>query len=222
MQLFIKPRGFLPTINVEMRKILIIEDEPQMRRNLATILGLENYAVIVAEDGVGGVELARAESPDLILCDVMMPGQDGYGVLQQLRSEARTAMIPFIFLTAKGEKTDQRAGMNLGADDYLAKPVSTDDLLAAITARLQREESRARREMRPDLSSPVPLQALGLTPREAEVLFWVAQGKTNPEIAVILDCRPRTVKKHLEHIFPKLGVETRTSATRTALETLSV
>jgi DNA-binding NarL/FixJ family response regulator len=208
-----------------MRKILIIEDEPQMRRNLATILGLENYAVICAADGVHGVELARAESPDLILCDVMMPGQDGYGVLQQLRAESRTAMIPFIFLTAKGEKTDQRAGMNLGADDYLAKPVATDDLLAAITARLQREETRARnasqRELRPDFTSPAPLQSLGLTPREAEVLFWVAQGKTNPEIAVILDCRPRTVKKHLEHIFPKLGVETRTSATRTALETLS-
>lgn len=205
-----------------MIKILIIEDEPQMRRNLETILRMENYHVISAEDGLRGVALAHSESPQLILCDVMMPGLDGHGVLQQLRADPKTAPIPFIFLTAKGERIDQRAGMNLGADDYLTKPVTTDDLLAAITARLHREELRDKiRDLQPDFSSPVPLQKLGLTPREADVLFWVAQGKTNPEIALILEIRPRTVKKHLEHIFPKLGVETRTSATLMALEALS-
>lgn len=207
-----------------MTKILVIEDEPQMRRNLEVILSLEKYQVITAEDGGTGVRLARKEMPHLILCDVMMPGTDGHHVLQQLRSEAATAVIPFIFLTARGEKTDQRTGMNLGADDYLTKPVSTDDLLAAIEARLEREALRqklASEGLRADFSSSAPLQQLGLTTREAEILLWVAQGKTNPEIAIILNIRPRTVKKHLEHIFSKLGVETRTSATRTAIEALT-
>jgi len=107
-----------------MKKILIIENEPQMRRNLETILRLEQYEVVSAGDGSRGAALAGSELPDVILCDVMMPGLDGHSVLQRLRAEPKTAAIPFIFLTAKGEKIDQRTGMNLGADDYLTKPVT--------------------------------------------------------------------------------------------------
>ncbi|HXU78231.1 MAG TPA: response regulator, partial [Methylomirabilota bacterium] len=106
-----------------MKKILLIEDQPQMRRNIATILEMEGFEVATAENGRRGVELARSANPDLILCDVMMPELDGYGVLKAVREDEATATIPFVFLTAKGEKTDLRAGMNLGADDYLAKPV---------------------------------------------------------------------------------------------------
>ena len=102
-----------------MKRILVIEDEPEMRRNIATVLRFEKYEPIAAENGRRGVELARQERPDLILCDVMMPELDGYGVLQKLREDAELALIPFIFLTAKGEKDDLRSGMNLGADDYL-------------------------------------------------------------------------------------------------------
>src|SRR5262245_30013611 len=111
------------------QRILVIEDEPQMRRNICTILQLEDFHVIDAENGRVGAEQARADEPDLILCDVMMPELDGYRVLEQLRGDKQTATIPFIFLTAKGEKKDFRAGMNLGADDYLAKPVTTEELL---------------------------------------------------------------------------------------------
>src|SRR3954447_6237723 len=97
-----------------MKKILVIEDEPEMLRNLLTILRLENYAPLGAENGRRGLETARAQKPDLILCDVMMPELDGYGVLQALRKDAATVTIPFIFLTAKGEKPDRRSGMDLG------------------------------------------------------------------------------------------------------------
>ena len=107
-----------------MKKILVIEDEPEMRRNLTTILRLEKFHPLSAENGRVGVELAKKEKPDLILCDVMMPGLDGYGVIAALRADVETVTIPFIFLTAKGEKPDIRAGMNLGADDYLTKPVA--------------------------------------------------------------------------------------------------
>ena len=204
-----------------MKKVLVIEDEPEMRRNLVTILRMEGYAPLAAEHSRAGVQLAAAQSPDLILCDVMMPNLDGYGVLQELRQDPRTAVIPFIFLTAKGEKDDLRSGMNLGADDYLTKPVVKAELLEAIQARLRRAEEQARREFKPDFSSFEPLLVLGLRPRAAEVLLWVAQGKTNPDIAAILGISESTVKKHLLEILEKLGVETRSAATLRALEVLA-
>ena len=121
-----------------MQRILIIEDEPEMLRNLTTILRLEKFRPLSAENGRVGVDLAKKEKPDLILCDVMMRGLDGYGVIAALRADAETVTIPLIFLTAKAEKLDIRAGMNLGADDYITKPVAKTDLLAAVHSRLER------------------------------------------------------------------------------------
>ncbi len=202
-----------------------------MRRNLATALEMEGFSVLTAENGRVGVETATAELPDLILCDVMMPELDGYGVIQQLRAQKATATTPFIFITARGEKPDIRAGMNLGADDYLTKPVVKADLLAAIHARFAREAAREReldakvaeaRRFTPNFESPAPLEAkLGLTPREAEVLLWVAQGKTNSDIAIICGAAEKTIKRHLTHILEKLGVEGRNAATLRALEVLN-
>jgi len=205
-----------------MKKILVIEDESEMRRNLTTILRLEKFHPLPAETGRVGLELAKKERPDLILCDVMMPELDGYGVIAALRADAETVTIPFIFLTAKGEKPDIRAGMNLGADDYLTKPVAKADLLAAIHSRLQRAVQQAVPEFKPNFHSAGPLEeVLGLTPRVAETLLWLAQDKTNGEIAIILGNTESTVKKHVLEIFDKLGVETRTAAGLRALEVLS-
>ena len=193
-----------------------------MRRNLTTILRLEKFHPLPAENGCVGLELAKKERPDLILCDVMMPELDGYGVIAALRADAETVTIPFIFLTAKGEKPDIRAGMNLGADDYLTKPVAKADLLAAIHSRLQRAVQQAVPEFKPNFHCAGPLEeVLGLTPRVAETLLWLAQGKTNGEIAIILGNTESTVKKHVLEIFDKLGVETRTAAGLRALEVLS-
>ena len=204
-----------------MKKILIIEDEPEMRRNIAALLRYHDYQPIVAENGRVGIETARREQPDLILCDVMMPEVDGYGVLRALQTDAGLARIPFIFLTAKGEKADLRSGMNLGADDYLTKPVPNADLVAAVGMRLRRSEQQLRREFKPDFSSPEPLLLLGLTPRAAEALLWLAQGKTNSDIATILGISESTIKKHVQEMFDKLGVETRGAAAMRALEVLS-
>jgi DNA-binding NarL/FixJ family response regulator len=204
-----------------MKKILVIEDEPEMRRNITALLRYHDYHAIAAANGREGVETARREKPDLILCDVMMPELDGHGVLQALQADAALARIPFIFLTAKGEKDDLRSGMNLGADDYLTKPVANADLVQAIEARLRRSEQQGNREFRPDFSSCEPLLKFGLTPRAAEALLWLAQGKTNPDIATILGITESTVKKHVQEMFDKLGVETRGAATVRALEVLS-
>ncbi|HEY3406291.1 MAG TPA: response regulator [Ohtaekwangia sp.] len=121
-----------------MKKILLIEDNLEVRENTQEILTLANYAVVTAPNGKIGVDLAQRERPDLIICDIMMPELDGYGVLHILNKKPDTAGIPFIFLTAKTEKTDIRKGMNLGADDYLTKPFDDTDLLNAIEARLQK------------------------------------------------------------------------------------
>ena len=204
-----------------MKSILVIEDEPEMRRNITALLRYHDYRPIVAENGRVGVALAQQEKPDLVLCDVMMPELDGHGVLQALRQNPELALIPFIFLTARGEKDDLRSGMNLGADDYLTKPVANADLIRAIEARLRRSEQQAKREFKPDFSSTEPLLKLGLTARATETLLWLAQGKTNSDIATILGITESTVKKHVQEIFEKLGVETRGAATVRALEVLA-
>ncbi len=121
-----------------MKKILLIEDNNEVRENTAEILTLANYEVIVARNGKEGAEFAQTLLPDLIVCDIMMPELDGYGVLHILSKKPETARIPFIFLTAKAEKADMRKGMGMGADDYLTKPFDDTDLLNAIEVRLRK------------------------------------------------------------------------------------
>ncbi|CAN5229392.1 hypothetical protein BH09BAC5_BH09BAC5_12380 [soil metagenome] len=123
-----------------MYKILLIEDNLEMRENTAEILELANYKVLTATNGKEGVKLAQADSPDLIICDIMMPELDGYGVLHMLSKIPETASIPFIFLTAKAEKADYRKGMSMGADDYLTKPFDDMELLGAVEVRLKKSE----------------------------------------------------------------------------------
>ncbi|MFN6484493.1 MULTISPECIES: putative bifunctional diguanylate cyclase/phosphodiesterase [unclassified Nostoc] len=124
-----------------MSKILVIEDEVSLREEILDILEAEGFEVVEAEDGQTGISLAQSQHPELILCDVMMSGANGYEVLSTLRQNLDTTLVPFIFLTAKSTHEDIRQGMNLGADDYLTKPFSVDELLAAIAARLAKQEA---------------------------------------------------------------------------------
>ena len=212
-----------------MKRILVIEDQPQMLRNLALMLEMEGYEVFTAPNGKLGVDVALEKRPDLVICDVMMPELDGHGVIQTLRAEVATATTPFIFLTARSDRDDVRNGMNSGADDYLVKPVPRKDLLAAIETRLARSEAVEARVQaaassgggfHPDFSTHAPLLTLGLTNREAEVLLWVAQGKSNADVACILGMSEKTAKQHLGSIFEKLGVENRNAAAMQAVEVL--
>jgi serine/threonine-protein kinase PpkA len=123
------------------KKILVIEDEPSIRNNIMLMLKVEHYAASGAENGRIGLELARRDPPDLILCDVMMPEMDGFAVLEALRAEPRFAEIPFIFLTALDDRSSTRRGMNLGADDYLPKPFTRNELMEAVNSRLKKFEN---------------------------------------------------------------------------------
>jgi DNA-binding response OmpR family regulator len=124
-----------------MKKILVIEDNEEVRENIAEILELSDFKVLQANDGKAGVALALKECPDVIICDIMMPELDGYGVLHLLSKHKETYGIPFIYLTAKSEKADFRKGMELGADDYITKPFDGTELLKAVEIRLRKSAS---------------------------------------------------------------------------------
>ena len=145
-----------------MTKILVIEDEESIRENILELLEAENFQGIGATNGKIGIKMAIDQIPDLILCDMMMPEVDGYGVLKALRSEPLTSTIPFIFLTAKAEKSDIRKGMELGADDYITKPCTPQELLKAITIRLEKHKTISKQsqktldELRTNISMSIP------------------------------------------------------------------
>jgi CRP-like cAMP-binding protein/ActR/RegA family two-component response regulator len=123
-----------------MKSILVIEDNEHIRENTAEILELAGYKAFTAENGKRGVEIALAENPSLVVCDIMMPELDGYGVLHLMKSNKSTENIPFIFLTAKTERSDMRKGMEMGADDYITKPFDDIELLKAVEIRLKKAE----------------------------------------------------------------------------------
>lgn len=143
-------------------KILIIEDDDAIRSNLSELLATQEFVIVAADNGKQGVELALQTLPNLILCDVMLPELDGYGVLAELREHPQTATIPLIFLTALGEKADTRRGMELGADDYLTKPCTAEELLRAISVRLnkqatlEKQQSQKLEELRSSITLSLP------------------------------------------------------------------
>src|SRR4051812_39373270 len=122
------------------KKIVLIEDNKSVRENIVEILELAEYQVSAAPNGKKGVDLVLKETPDLIICDIMMPELDGYGVLHMLSKNAKTSSIPFIFLTAKADRTDFRKGMEMGADDYITKPFDDIELLNAVETRLKKSD----------------------------------------------------------------------------------
>ena len=151
-----------------MKTILIIEDNLEVRENTAELLELANYKVLTAENGKIGIELAKSTLPDLIICDIMMPELDGYGVIHVLSKIPETAAIPFIFLTAKTEKTDIRKGMNLGADDYLTKPFDDVELMDCVEVRLRKNELvRTNSSVTIDSFNTIASEARGMKELEA-------------------------------------------------------
>lgn len=121
-----------------MTKILVIEDNPALRENTAELLELSEFEVVTAANGLQGVEMAMEHGPDLIICDIMMPELDGFGVLQCLQNSEKCRQIPFIFLTAKTEKAEVQTGLARGADEYLTKPFDDSELLRAVERQLAR------------------------------------------------------------------------------------
>lgn len=188
-----------------MPSILIIDDDPSCIDMMETILYMEGFDVRSANDGQSGLDLLRKKRPDVILCDIMLPDMDGHLILETLKNERTFADIPFIFVTALGEGADVRRGMTNGADDYLPKPFSADELLATITSRIHRHELLLQQRNKAAFQKELNILRSKITRREREILLLVGQGITSREIAERLKLALKTVEVHRANLMKKLG-----------------
>jgi DNA-binding response OmpR family regulator len=216
--------------------VLVVDDTPNTLRMLCDALAAEGYTVLVARDGEQALQRLDVVSPDAILMDGVMPGLSGFETCQRIKAHAAWSAIPVIFMTGLSETADIVAGFDAGGVDYVVKPVRIEEVLARLSthvrnARAAREALRAMQSgmggagwahSDTPTSGHLRLDEAALTPRETEVLTWLAKGKTNRDIADILGMSHRTVNKHLEHIFEKLGVETRAAAAALASRAIAV
>jgi DNA-binding response OmpR family regulator len=203
--------------------VLIVDDVPDNLSLLHDALDEAGYKVLVATNGESALARARQALPDVILLDAVMPGIDGFEVARRLKADFSTQHIPIVFMTGLTETEHVVAAFEAGGSDYVTKPVRPPEVLARIaahlrTARQLQEAAKSTPDALDDATLAARLTAaFPLTSREAEVLFWVVKGKTSRDIGEILGTSPRTVNKHLEHVFEKLGVETRTAAANVAM-----
>jgi DNA-binding NarL/FixJ family response regulator len=194
--------------------VLLIDDAPDTVRMIAEALDDAGYTVLVATDGATALQRVERVVPDAVLLDACMPGMDGFETCRRLKQAPGMRTVPVIFMTGLAETERLVEGLSAGGVDYLVKPVVPDELVARLQAHLRvaREMNAAMRARGEEGAPAAALLPNPLTQREMDVLAWVARGKTNRDVAEILGMSPRTVNKHLEHIYEKLGVETRTAA----------
>ena len=202
-----------------MNSILIIEDDAPCRNSAALILRKEGFDVRAAENGAAGIAMIKENRPDLILCDIMMPGMDGHSVLEFLKQDSSWADIPFIFVTALSDRSDLRSGMSRGADDYLTKPFSSEELISAVVGRLHRFELIHQRSKTTVLQEEFAHLTQQITEREQEILILVGQGYTSKEIARRLDIKLNTVQVHRANLMKKLDVPNAANLARWAVIT---
>lgn len=226
-----QPESRMPVAAPDERGIiLIVDDTPDNLALLSDALDDAGYMVLVALDGPSALGRIQRRRPDLILLDAMMPGLDGFETCRRIKAEPASADIPVLFMTALTDSEHVVRGFEAGGIDYVTKPINPDEVLARVASHLRtaRTLQSARAASKPlNLSlDDAPAHArlcarFQLTEREVQVLRWVACGKTNRDIGDILGLSPRTVNKHLEHVYVKLGVETRTAAASVALAAMS-
>ena len=186
--------------------LLIIEDDPQLSSNMELILKMEGFQVMVAADGLSGLAMIRTKKPDLILCDILLPGLDGYFVFETIKNNPLLAKIPFLFVSALDEPPQVRKGMLIGADDYITKPFAAEDLVAAVATRLERFAAirPPSPNKRGEGTSEQKARLRSITRREREILLLVATGLTSREIADTLCISKKTVDVHRSRLMKKL------------------
>lgn len=212
-----------------MKKILVVDDDRTLRTALSRHLESQGYLVQGAESGLAAMELFEDDPPDLVVSDIVMPGIDGFEFCRRLRATRAGQLIPFIFLSCKGEVDDRIQGHHIGADDYLIKPFDMRELVAKIEAQLERSRRTHAEILRLIQSSHhsngngngkahAQLNPLPLTPAEEKVFWEVIKGFTNKQIGDRLFVSPRTVQTHLSNILSKLHLENRSQLVRYAFE----
>lgn len=207
-----------------MSKILVVDDDITLRVALSRYLTHRHYTVKDAGSGEEGLEKFRSTTPDLVVSDIIMPGMDGFEFCRQLRGAPEGQLVPFIFLSSRGDVEDRIQGHSMGADDYLIKPFEPRELLAKIEGQLERSRrihAEIQRLMEKNVSTVGTVanpQPLPLTPAEEKVFWEVVQGHTNRQIGDRLFISPRTVQTHLSNILSKLTLDNRAQLVRYAYE----
>ncbi len=199
-------------------RLLLIDDDVNFVMLMGEYLERLGFDVSCAYDGKQGLDLARQQNPDLVVCDIMMPKMDGYEVVQALRQQFQHCWLPVIFLSAKGELTDRIKGLQEGADRYMVKPFEPDELVAQIHSliRSNKQSSTTINRQAPTLIASCSLEEL--TPTEQRVLSFVAQGLANKLIAKEMQVSQRTVESHVSSILQKTSFTNRTEVTRWAIK----
>jgi DNA-binding NarL/FixJ family response regulator len=199
------------------KRLLVVDDEPNLLRAVAAILRAEGYDVTTARSGAEALVRVAESLPDLIVSDVRMPGVDGYQLARQLRSSSRTELVPIVFLTAKDETADRVAGFRSGVDAYLTKPFEPDELtavIAGILRRVERTHAGIARLVGSATPEPEHFRDEALTEAEERVASAVARGLSNKEIAAELEISVRTVENHISHILAKKNFTNRVEIAR--------
>ncbi len=203
------------------RRLLLIDDDPNLILLVKDYLEFRGYEVITAENGREALEVLEQETPDMIICDVMMPEMDGYSLVSAIRQDPKTSWIPVLFLSAKGQSQDRVKGLNIGADVYMVKPFEPEELVAQVESSLkqasrliQHKDSKGG-DNSPKIQVPFDVE---LTPTELRVVQFVARGMANREIAEELNVSQRTIESHVSNMLGKTGLHNRTELARWAIE----
>jgi DNA-binding NarL/FixJ family response regulator len=208
-----------------MKRVLVVDDDPISLKVISRHLAQQGYRVYTGTSGMEGLKLFAQEIPDVVVSDVMMPEMDGFEFCHQLRQQRGGELVPFIFLSSRGEVEDRVQGYEWGADDYIIKPFEPRELVAKIEAQIERSRRTQAEILRliqkqPDATTPQRAQPaeLPLTPAEERVFKEVIRGATNKQIGEKLYISPRTVQTHLTNILSKLSLENRAQLVRYAYE----
>lgn len=204
----------------DQKTLLLIDDDPNLILLVKDYLEFRGYQVITAENGREALDILTGETPDMIICDVMMPEMDGYAFVEHVRGNPETDWIPVLFLSAKGQSQDRVKGLNTGADVYMVKPFEPEELVAQVESSLKQASRLIRQQSKSGSSAPtinVPFD-VELTPTELKVVQFVARGMANREIAEELQVSQRTIESHVSNMLGKTGLHNRTELARWAIE----
>lgn len=187
--------------------ILVIEDEKALRENISEIIAHYGFRVISTPTGEEGLTMALEYIPDIIICDIMLPGIDGFEVFARIKQLPQLSSTAFMFLTAKSTRSDTRIGMNMGADDYLTKPFTKEELVNSIRARLEKLSKKNKHQLEKDELIEATLEKMtSLTKAERKVLNAISEGYTTPQIAQKLFVSKKTIENHRVNISRKLNL----------------
>ena len=204
------------------KRLLLIDDDPNLILLVKDYLEFRGYEVMTAENGREALDMLEKDTPDMIICDVMMPEMDGYSLVEHVRKDSRMNWIPVLFLSAKGQSQDRVKGLSTGADVYMVKPFEPEELVAQVESSLKAASRLiSHQSAKPGVDAANKIQVpfnVELTPTELKVVQFVARGMANREIAGELNVSQRTIESHVSNMLGKTGLHNRTELARWAME----